>query len=101
DWLSFPQQELLCLTAGEVFYDGLCEVEKIRRKLAYYPHDVWLYLLACQWTRIAQEEAFVGRCGEAGDELGSRVTAARLVRDLMRLCFLFEKRYTPYTKWLG
>lgn len=43
----------------------------------------------------------MGRCGEVGDELGSRVVTARLVRDVMRLCFLVERRYAPYSKWLG
>ncbi len=43
----------------------------------------------------------MGRCGQVGDELGSRLVAARLVRDLMRLCFLMERRYAPYIKWLG
>lgn len=51
--------------------------------------------------RIAQEEAFIGRTAEVGDELGSGILTARIVRDLMRLCFLFERRYTPYSKWLG
>jgi hypothetical protein len=41
------------------------------------------------------------RCGEVSDELGSAVVAARLVRDLMRLCLLMEQRYPPYGKWLG
>lgn len=36
-----------------------------------------------------------------GDELGARVVAARLVSDLMRLSFLLERRYAPYSKWLG
>ncbi len=27
--------------------------------------------------------------------------AARLARDLMRLCFLLERRYAPYSKWFG
>jgi hypothetical protein len=62
---------------------------------------VWRYLLACQWQRISQEEAFVGRCGEVGDEIGSAIVAARLIRDLMRLCLLMERRYPPYSKWLG
>lgn len=62
---------------------------------------MWLYVLACQWKRISQEEAFVGRCGEVGDELGSAVVCARLVRDLMRLVLLMERRYPPYSKWLG
>src|SRR5205823_4621608 len=35
------------------------------------------------------------------DDLGSRVIAARLVRDLIRLSFLLERRYAPYSKWLG
>ena len=58
-----------------------------RAQLAYYPEQVWFYLLASAWKRIAQEEPFVGRCGEAGDEMGSRIITARLMRDLMRLCF--------------
>jgi hypothetical protein len=51
--------------------------------------------------RIDQEEPFVGRTAEVGDDLGSRVIAARLVRDLMRLSFLLERRHAPYSKWLG
>jgi hypothetical protein len=58
-------------------------------------------MMAAQWTMIAEEEAFVGRCGYVGDELGSRVIVARQVQRIMRLCFLMEKRYTPYSKWFG
>ncbi|GAA1411545.1 DUF4037 domain-containing protein [Kitasatospora putterlickiae] len=101
DWLAFPQQRLAELTGGAVFHDGTGELAAARAALAWYPDQVWRYLLACQWQRIAQEEAFTGRCAEVGDELGSAVTAARLVRDLMRLCLLLERRYAPYGKWLG
>ncbi len=101
DWLTFPQQWLRVLTAGGVWHSGLGDVERVRQQLAYFPHDVWLYLLAAGWTRISQEEAFVGRCGEVGDEVGSQVITARLVRDLMLLCFLMEKVYAPYPKWFG
>lgn len=101
DWLTFPQQKLRTLTHGAVYHSGLGEVEALRARLAYYPRDVWLYLLAAQWARIGQEEAFVGRTGDVGDELGSQVIAARLVRDLMLLCFLLERVYAPYPKWFG
>ncbi len=101
DWLSMPQQRLAEVTAGAVFHDGLGTLGAVRRRLAWYPDEVWRYLLACQWRRIAQEEAFVGRCAETGDDLGSAVVAARLVRDLMRLCLLLERQYAPYSKWLG
>jgi hypothetical protein len=57
--------------------------------------------MACQWQRLSQQEAFVGRCAEAGDLLGMKVTAARIVRDVMKLCFLMERTYAPYDKWLG
>jgi hypothetical protein len=101
DWLTFPQQRLLELTSGAVYHDGLAELEKIRERLSYYPRDVWLYMLAAQWKKISQEEAFVGRAGDVRDELGSRVVAARIVRELMRLGFLMERKYVPYSKWLG
>lgn len=101
DWLAMPQQRLAEVTGGEVFHDGLGTLSSARERLAWYPDQVWRYLLACQWQRISQEEAFVGRCAEVGDPLGSAVVAGRLVRDLMRLCLLLERRYAPYSKWLG
>jgi hypothetical protein len=101
DWLTAPTQRLAEVTAGAVFHDGPGQLSRARARLAWYPHDVWLYVLACQWQRIAQEEAFPGRCAEAGDELGSAIVTARLARDLMRLCLLMRRRYPPYSKWLG
>jgi hypothetical protein len=101
DWLAMPEQVLRSVTGGAVYHDGLGQLKAARAQLRYYPHDLWLYLLANQWMRISQEEHFMGRCGQVGDDLGSRLVAARLVRDLMRLCFLMERRYAPYIKWLG
>ena len=101
DWLVLPEQKLLQVTAGAVFHDALGTLTALRERLAYYPRDVWLYLMASQWMRVAQVEAFVGRTAEAGDELGSRLVAAGIVRDLMRLSFLQARRYAPYAKWFG
>jgi hypothetical protein len=101
DWLVCSEQRLLEVTAGAVFHDGPGELTAARDAFRYYPDDLWRYLLASQWGRIGQQEAFVGRCGEVGDELGSALVTASLVRDLMRLGFLLERRYAPYAKWLG
>jgi hypothetical protein len=101
DWLTFSEQALLEVTAGAVFHDGLGTLEESRALLDYYPHDVWLYLLAAQWARISQQEPFVGRTGEVDDDLGSALIAADLVRDVMRLGFLIERTYAPYSKWFG
>jgi hypothetical protein len=101
DWLLIPEQKLRTLVAGGLFHDGLGSVEPLRQHLAWYPHDIWLYLIAAQWQRIGQEEPFVGRTGIVGDETGSAVLASRLVRDMMRLCMLLERQYAPYPKWFG
>jgi hypothetical protein len=101
DWLATPAQRFAEITGGAVFHDGPGELSRVRARLAWYPRDVWLYVLSCQWARIAQEEAFPGRCAEAGDELGSAIVTARLARDLMRLWLLMNRRYAPYSKWLG
>lgn len=100
DWLTFPQQALLEITAGDLFHDDL-EFQQVRHHFNYFPHDVWLYLLACRWQRIGQEEHLMGRAGSVGDEIGSALIGGRLVRDLMHICFLMEKTYAPYPKWFG
>jgi hypothetical protein len=100
DWLTFPQQTLLTVTSGKVYHDDL-GLEDLRRRYAYYPHDVWLYLLANQWRIISEIEAFAGRTWTTGDILGSRIIFARLADRLIHLCFLMERRYAPYAKWLG
>lgn len=100
DWLTFPQQKLRTLTAGAVYHDGI-GLEAVRARFAWYPRDVWLYLLAAGWARIGQEEHLMGRAGLVGDELGSALMGSRLVRDVMRLAFAMERQYAPYPKWFG
>ncbi|MEU4834343.1 DUF4037 domain-containing protein [Streptosporangium sp. NPDC023615] len=101
DWLSTPWQRLAEVTGGEVFHDGLGVLEPVRAALRWYPPDVERYVLAGQWRRLARQEAFPGRCGEVGDELGSALVTAELARDLMCLLLLTRRRYPPYAKWLG
>ncbi len=101
DWLTFSEHKLLGITSGRVFHDGLNELEPARRRFSYYPDQVWRFLLARQWGKLSENEAFVGRAGATGDELGSAVLAARQVKILMSLCFLMERKYAPYGKWFG
>jgi len=100
-WLGIPSQRLRSVRAGRIFHDGPRELTKAREYLHWYPRDVWLYLMANQWRRVDQEEPFVGRCGDVGDDLGSRLVAARQIRELTRLALLIEREYTPYSKWIG
>ncbi|MET9271772.1 DUF4037 domain-containing protein [Kribbella sp. NPDC003557] len=100
DWLTFPESILRQHTAGAVFHDDL-GLDAVRERLAYYPDDLWRYLLITAWWRVHPEMNLVGRAGYVGDELGSSLIGAQLVQDLMRLCFLMERTYEPYSKWFG
>lgn len=100
DWLTLSEHRLRMFTSGVVFHDDV-GLQAARDRLAYYPRDVWLYLLMTGWWRVHPEMNLVGRAGAAGDELGSSLIGARLVSDLMRLAFLMEREYAPYSKWFG
>ncbi len=100
EWLAIPQQKLLSIAAGRVFHDDV-GLGDLRDHLAWYPREVWLFLLCSTWWRLRREERVVGRVGMGGDELGAGIIAARIVRNLMGLGFAMERKYTPYSKWLG
>jgi len=101
DWLRTPEQKLRAIQSGKIFQDGLSALQEIKRVLKWYPDDIWYFIMASQWLRIDQEEPFVARCGDVGDELGSRVVATRQVKEIMQLCFYMEKEFAPYIKWFG
>lgn len=99
-WLSLSEHRLLALSLAEFYTDQLHMAQRLE-KIRYYPQDVWLYLLASNWYLAAEEQAFVKRCGSTGDELGSALACSRIADRLMRLGFLYCKRYAPYSKWFG
>ncbi|MCC2631851.1 MAG: hypothetical protein K0S20_550 [Patescibacteria group bacterium] len=100
DWLLFPQQALIEVSWGELYYDKI-GFQNIRDKFKYYPDDVWTYMYLIQWDKIANIEAFVGRSAQVGDVIGSSTIASNMVLNIMKLAFLIEKTYTPYIKWFG
>jgi hypothetical protein len=101
DWFTIPEQRLLEFTSGKVFYDNFGELTYARKILNYYPDSIWKLKIIVQWDRISQEMAFVGRIGGKGDDLGSRIEASRLVRYIMEMAFILEKKYIPYEKWFS
>lgn len=100
DWLACSEHRLLGFTSGELYVDHLNFAE-VRAQAAEYPEIVRRYLLASQWFLLAEEQAFVRRCADVGDEIGSRLCTARMMERLMRLCFLYRRCYAPYSKWFG
>ncbi|SEE93596.1 DUF4037 domain-containing protein [Jiangella alba] len=100
-WLALPQQRLLHVTAGRVFRDDLGELTAARAALAWYPDDVWRWMIAVQWHQVGTTEPLRARCRELGDARGAALLTARLAGLAMELAFLLERRYRPYDKWFG
>ncbi|HEY0688187.1 MAG TPA: DUF4037 domain-containing protein, partial [Kribbella sp.] len=73
----------------------------VRSEIAWYPTDVWRWLLASQWHLIGNTEPLLGRTLEAGDQRGARLLTVKLCRLIMQMAFLQERRYWLYDKWLG
>jgi len=100
DWLCLPEQKLVEVASGKVFFDGLGRLNPMREALRYYPREVKLIKLAAYWDCVNNEEAFVGRAVEFGDLLGLKLLAARMVSVMLKICFVLKERYVPYSKWL-
>lgn len=100
DWVTLPEQRLCTFAAATIHHDDAGLAEALGR-LHYYPDDVWRFLMIASWWRLHPEANLVGRVGSLGDDLGTSILTARLVHDLMRLCFLLERTYAPYPKWFG
>ncbi len=101
DWLLTAPHLFATVQSGPVFHDGLACLRGIQTSLNWYPEDVWRYILANQWRRIDQEAPFMARCGDVGDEIGSRVIANRMIAEIISLSFLMARQYRPYIKWTG
>jgi len=101
DWLTTPQQRLLGVTRGAVYHDASGALTGLRAQLRHFPDALLPWLLACQWRRLWQLEPLAGRAAEVGDDAGSRLVTARVVREVMRLHFLLAREYWPYDKWFG
>jgi hypothetical protein len=101
DWLTISGQAALEVVGGPVFVDKAGDISAVRDQLRWYPDDVWRYVVACDWIRLSEEMPLMSRAGELGDDLGSRVIAARLADVAMHLAFMIERRWPPYPKWRG
>lgn len=103
DWLKLCEVDLLHVTGGKVVYDGPGELTRYRRHLAYYPDNVWKKRVA-DWCAYAahREGAYnVQRSSRRGDEITSTMYLGQAFKRIMEMCFVLNRQYAPYTKWLN
>ena len=99
-WMELPQQSLLEATGGEIFFDSLGEVTKIRERLTYYPEDIRRKKLAGQLLLMAQSGQYnYTRCLKHGEKAAAQLCAIEFAKSTMQVIFLLNRRYQPYYKW--
>ncbi len=100
-WLLLPQQLILGVVAGGVFHDDRGGLTALRSELAWYPERP-VALAARLPVATGRRGGGVHR-SRARSRRHARLVdrESRLARDLVRLCFLIERKHAPYSKWLG
>jgi len=100
-WMTTPEHFLLEATNGKIFRDDIGAVTDIRRKLAYFPEDVRLKKLASALMLAEQASEYnYERQLSRGDTAAAQLAMYEYVQNAIAACFLLEKKYKPYYKWL-
>ena len=100
DWMTIPSQSLLELTGGEIYFDHLGEITRVREALAAYPEDIRLKKLAGQLLTAAQAGQYnYSRTLAHGENGAAQLAVFSFVKSAMSCIFLLNKTYEPYYKW--
>lgn len=99
DFWEGSEQTLFEVISGEVFHDGLNKLINYRNKLMYFPNNIRKEKLSYYWDLISEEEAFIGRAVENEDYIGLKLITARITKYLLKICFVLNRKYVPYSKW--
>ncbi len=99
-WLAVPEQALAESVNGEVFFDHLGEVSRIRACLSAYPEDIRRKKLAGALLLMAQSGQYnYARCLAHGEEAAAQLAVCEFVQVAMHAVFLINGKYMPYYKW--
>ncbi len=99
-WLRLPEQYLLEVTGGALFWQGDGTFARIRDVLAYLPEDVRRKKLAGNLLLMAQAGQYnYPRCLRHGEPAAAQLAVFEFTRHAIAAIFLLNRRYLPYYKW--
>jgi len=103
EWLGLCEVDLRHATGGVVVIDGPGELIRRREHLAYYPDNVWKKRIAdwCMYITGRDAPYNLHRVARRGDDLTASIYKSLYLKQAMELCFLLNRTYAPYTKWLN
>jgi len=102
DWLRVPETYLAVCTSGKVFYDPLGEFTGIQQDLLrFYPEDVRLVRITARCMSAAQSGQYnFSRCIRRSEFFAAQYAETKFCADIMSIVCLFNRKYTPYYKWV-
>ena len=99
-WLALPTQALAEATNGDLYFDSLGEVTRIRSALRFFPEDVRRKKLAGHLLLMEQAGQYnYARCLSHGETGAAQLAAGEFVSSAMSAVFLLNRRYQPFYKW--
>lgn len=102
EWLSIPEEDIIHVVNGEVWYDPLGRFTAIRETFSrYYPEPVRLRRIA-HWCRYfsGMGTYALKRAILRNNEFYATTRFSNAIRLGIQLAFLLDKQYFPYDKWL-
>lgn len=101
EWLAMPEEDIVHVTNGEIWFDPSGRFSGIRETLSYYPEPVWLRRIS-HWCRYFSGMGVyaLNRALIRKNYQYASITFARSIKWAIELAFLLNKTYFPYDKWL-
>ncbi|PRX29259.1 uncharacterized protein DUF4037 [Orenia metallireducens] len=100
-WLCIPEQKLLELTRGKIFYDPVGDITRVRKEFEYLPDEIWKFKMLYAWSSLNDLD-IVWVCSVRDEMLSSRLVVSKIIERIVRLTFLLNRKYYPGTmKWFS
>ncbi len=102
EWLSIPEEDIIHVINGEVWYDPLAKFTEIRAALLdYYPEPVRLRRIA-HWCRYfsGMGTYALKRAILRNNDFYAATRFSNAIRLGTQLAFMLDRHYFPYDKWL-
>ena len=100
DWLRLPEQSILEVINGKIFYDGSGTLTAIREGLCQMPEDVRRKKIAGHLLYMAQAGQYnYYRLLQRKEEGGASLALYEYVKSAMQVIYSLNHRLMPYYKW--
>jgi hypothetical protein len=102
EWLNLPEEDIVHLINGEVWFDQEGKFSAIRESLNdYYPDQVWKRRMA-HWCRYisGMGSYALKRAILRDNDLYAVIAFGKTIRWSVQLAFMLDRTYYPYDKWL-